>query len=534
VVDEVTAPRNPFQERPPMRRISHPSRWLPPTWLLLATTSSALHAQGREPYPGLEKYVQRALAEWCVPGAAIAIVRNDSLIYAKGFGVREIGRPDPVDAQTIFAIGSNSKAFTAAAVEMLVDDGKVNLDAPVSKYLPGFRLSDPIASEQVVVRDLLGHRTGVARSEWAWYGSSFTRDELVRNLRFLPMAAPFRTRFQYNNITYVAAGQVVAHASGRTWDDFLRTRIFAPLGMTSTGTSISDLSSASDVAWPHAATGHGVRVIPRYDGDNVGAAGSINSNAVDMAQWLRLHLAGGMHNGKRILSERGVEEMRTAQMVIPTGGASRIMFPNAHLIAYGLGFMLSDYAGKLLVEHNGEIDGMTSAVAMVPEADFGVVVMTNMAGVMTSSALVRRVVDLELRLPTRDWSRELKARADSLDAVMRATEAMAASQRVPNTKPTLPLSAYAGTYADSAYGELTVTEQNGTLSFARAPIWRGTLEHWHYDTFRSAPLSPLLPSVTLHFRVGANGKVANVEFDAGTAGGGTLRRVASPPGLARQ
>jgi CubicO group peptidase (beta-lactamase class C family) len=506
-----------------MRRIARLVPWLAPVWLLVPVTSPALRAQTREPYPGLEQYVRKALAEWNVPGAAIAIVRNDSLIYAKGFGVREIGRPEPVDAKTIFAIGSNTKAFTAAALEMLVDDGKMNLDAPVSAYLPGFRLSDPLATEQVVVRDLLSHRTGVARNEWAWYGSHFTRDELARNLRYLPMAAPFRTRFVYNNVTYVTAGQVLAHATGGTWDEFLRTRIFAPLGMTSTSTSIRDLASASDVAWPHAETAQGVRAIPRYDGDNVGPAGSINSNVTDMAQWLRLHLAGGTYNGKRILSERGVDEMRTAQMVIPTGRGSRLMFPDAHLIAYGLGLMLSDHAGKLLVEHNGEIDGMTSAVGMVPEAHFGVVVLTNMAGVTTSTALVRRVVDLELRQPPRDWSREFKATADSLDAVMRAAEAALASQRVPNTKPTLLLAAYAGTYADSAFGELTVTERGGTLWCSRG-TWRGALAHWQYDTFRSPPLSAVVPPATLHFRTDAEGKVVDVELNLGGMGWVTLRR----------
>src|SRR5690242_2174924 len=266
-----------------MRWLSRLTRSLSPVWLLVTVASSALHAQTREPYPGLEQYVRKALAEWKVPGAAIAIVRNDSVIYAQGFGVRELGRPERVDAKTIFGIGSNSKAFTAAALEMLVDAGKMNLDAPVSTYIPGFRLSDPLASEQVVVRDLLGHRTGVARSEWAWYGSSFTRDDLARNLRYLPMAAPFRGRFVYNNVAYVTAGQVLAHVTGGTWDEFVRTRIFAPLGMTSTSTSIRDLVSASDVAWPHAETAQGVRAIPRYDGDNVGPAGSINSTVIDMA-----------------------------------------------------------------------------------------------------------------------------------------------------------------------------------------------------------------------------------------------------------
>ena len=522
-----------------MRRISRLSprpdavRSLSQASLVLAITAAALHAQTREPYPGLDRYVNKALQEWNVPGAAIAIVRNDSVIYAKGYGVRELGKPDPVDAKTIFGIGSNSKAFTAAALEMLVDEGKMNLDAPVATYIPGFRLSDPIASEQVVVRDLLSHRTGVARSDLAWYGSTATRDDLVRRVRYLPLQVPFRSHFLYNNLTYLTAGQVLAHVTGRTWDDFLRTRIFAPLGMTHTNTSIRDLVSESDVAWPHAATEHGVVVIPRANADNVAPAGSINSNVLDMAQWLRLHLAGGTYNGQRLLSQRGVEEMRTAQMAIPTSRASRFMFPDAHLIAYGLGFMMSDHAGKLLVEHNGEIDGMTSAIAMVPEAKFGVVVLTNMANVTTSTALARRVVDLELRQPPRDWSQELKLTADTLDAMFKAAEAKIVSARVPNTKPTLPLTAYAGTYADSGYGELKVTEQPGTLAFAYGTMVHQTLEHWHYDTFRSPPVNSMIGRVTLHFQVDGSGGVAAVELDAGM-GSVTFRRVPTPQSVVRR
>ena len=511
-----------------MRRLSSNLHSFSPAPLALLAAAAWLHTRTREPYRGLDQYVETALAEWRVPGAAIAIVRNDSVIYAKGYGVREVGKPDPVDAKTIFGIGSNTKAFTAAAVEMLVDQGKVNLDAPVATYIPGFRLSDPLASGQVVVRDLLAHRTGVVRNELAWYGSSATRDDLVSNLRYMPLQAPFRTHFIYNNVTYMTAGQVLAHAAGTSWDDFLHTRIFAPLGMTSTSTSVRELATETDVASPHAETEHGVAVIPRYTGDNVGPAGTINSNVVDMAQWLRLLLAGGTYNGQRILSQRAVEEMRTAQMVIPTTRGSRIFFPDAHLIAYGLGFMLSDHAGKLLVEHNGEIDGMTSAVAMVPEANFGVVVLTNMASVYTSTALARRIVDLELRLPPRDWSHELKVADDSVGRLVNAAEAAFVSRRVPNTKPSLALSAYAGVYADSGYGELKVSEQNGRLSFAFGTELHGTLEHWHYDTFRSPPASQLVGRVMLHFQVDASGSPASVDLDS-NAGRVTFRRVSGEP-----
>jgi CubicO group peptidase (beta-lactamase class C family) len=476
------------------------------------------------------------MKEWNVPGAAIAIVRNDSVIYAKGFGVRQLGRPEPVDANTIFGIGSNSKAFTAAGLEMLVDEGRVDLDAPVSTYIPDFRLSDPLASQEVSVRDLLTHRTGLARNELVWYGSGFTRDELVRRLRYLPSESGFRTRFRYNNVTYMAAGQVLAHATGEPWDDFVRARIFVPLGMTSTSTSIRDVVGRSNVVSPHVETPDGVRAIPWYNGDNVGPSGSINSNVIDMAQWLRLQLAGGTYAGKRIVSERGIEEMRSTQIALPRNRASGIMFPKAHLMAYGLGLMVSDYSGKLLVEHTGEIDGMASAIAMVPEARFGVVVLTNMgSGVMVPTALAHRIVDLALREPATDWSHRLRVTYDSLSAVERAAESAFIAQRVPNTRPTLPPGAYAGTYTDRAFGDLQVREKDGTLSFDFGPMRRGTLEHWHFDTFRSRPTNPALSTATLQFRLDPAGAVADVQVDFGGAGWATLKKVpGAAPGVVGQ
>ena len=483
----------------------------------------------REPFFRLDQYVQHTMKEWNIPGAAIAIVRNDSVIYARGFGVREVGHPELVDERTIFAIGSNSKAFTAAGLEMLIDDGKMNLDAPVSTYIPDFRLSDPLASREVTVRDLLTHRTGLTRNELVWYGSDANREEIVRRLRYLPLESSFRTKFRYNNVAYMTAGQVLAHETGGTWDDFMKTRIFSPLGMTSTSTSIRELRGKSNVVTPHLETPQGIRPIEWYNGDNVGPAGSINSNVVDMAQWLRLQLAGGTYDGKRIISQRGVNEMRSAQIALPVGGATTILFPTAHFLAFGLGFVTSDYAGKLLVEHTGEIDGMASAVAMVPEARFGVVVLTNLgSNSFAPTALARRIVDLQLGNASIDWSHKLRAAYDSLAGLEHAANAAFVARRVPDTKTSLPVAAYAGTYADSAFGAMTIREENGVLSFDFGPKRRGTLEHWHFDTFRSHPSNPALEDGTFLFRLDPTGAVAEVQMDFNGAGWATLKKVPTP------
>src|SRR4029450_12945117 len=212
--------------------------------------SSALPlcAQQKEPFPGFDAYVRSALTTWKVPGAAVAIVRNDSVIYAKGYGVREIGKPAAVDERTMFAIGSSSKAFTSAAVAMLVDSAKVSLDAPATTYLPGFQLFDNYATREITVRDLLSHRSGLARGELLWYGSDYDRDEILRRVRYLEPTWSFRSQFGYQNIMYLAAGEVVEKTTKASWDDFIQKRIFQPLGMTSSSTSITALRGIENLA----------------------------------------------------------------------------------------------------------------------------------------------------------------------------------------------------------------------------------------------------------------------------------------------
>ena len=484
--------------------------------LSVALTASAVAAQQqREPFPGFDAYVNAALKTWHVPGVGVAIVRNDSVIYAKGYGVREVGKPAPVDEKTIFAIGSSSKAFTSAAVAMLVDSGKVRLDAPAAAYLPGFQLYDPYVSREITVRDLLSHRSGLARGELLWYGSDYDRDEILRRVRYLPPTWSFRSQFGYQNIMYLAAGQVVAKVANASWDDFIRQRIFQPLGMTSSSTSVKALAGQTNLAAPHFESNDTVRAIPYRNIDNIAPAGSINSNAVDMAQWIRLHLADGKFGGKQLISKRMEDEMRTAQTVIRGGGGNQN--PSAHLTAYGLGWFLSDYEGKLLVQHGGNIDGMTALVAMLPEEKFGIVILSNMNGSQMPGAVMLRALDLQLERPMKDWSARMRASYDSTLTRTLAAQKANEAAHVLGTEPTLPLSAYAGTYADSGYGTVKITEDNGTLSFAFGSTWKAPLTHWHYDTFRLKLDTPVLPAAPVQFRLDPSGKVGEVQVDlAGT------------------
>ena len=496
------------------------------TVLIAGSAPSRAAAQAREPWAGLDAYVEAAMRTWQVPGLSLAVVRNDSVIYAKGYGVREFGRPDRVDERTIFAIGSASKAFTSAAIAMLVDEKKVSLDANPSLYLPGFQLYDPYATRELTVRDLLSHRSGLARGELAWYGSGFDRDEIVRRVRFLTPSWSFRSQFGYQNIMYITAGQVVAKVSGRTWDDFVRDRIFTPLGMSASTTSIKGVRGQPNVSSPHATVNDTVRVIPWRDIDNAGAAGSINSNAVDMAQWVRLQLGRGSFGGKALISPRSADEMHQAQTVIRTDSAARASNPDTHLQAYGLGWFLEDYRGRMVVHHGGNVDGFSALVGMLPENRFGVVVLTSQNGSGLPQAILHRVFDHQLGAPIKDWAGDGFKRLEAQRARGREAQKKAESGHLTGTKPSLPLSAYAGTYADSLYGEIVIREEAGKLSLTFGPNWKSELEHYHLESFRAKFDTPVLPPVPVTFRIGGSGKVESVQLDmAGTA---EFRRVPDP------
>jgi CubicO group peptidase (beta-lactamase class C family) len=479
--------------------------------VLIAPTSGL--AQQREPYPGLDAYIETARKTWKVPGVAISIVRNDSVIYARGYGVKDITKPDRVTDRTMFAIGSSSKAFTTAGVALLVDEKKVAWDDPAEKHLSGFHVFDPYASRELTIRDILSHRSGLARGDMLWYGAEFDRDEIMRRTRFLAPSWSFRSQFGYQNLMYLAAGQLTARVANTTWDDFIERRIFAPLGMTGSNTTIRALASVRDVATPHAEIDDTVRVIPWRNIDNIAPAGSINSNVIDMAKYVRFQLNAGKWNGKTLITGGNHAEMWTPHTVLPLVGAWKAFAPGAHLAAYGLGWFLQDYRGRLVVQHGGNIDGMSAHVAMLPEEKTGVVVLTNLNGAVVASVLAYRVFDHFLGAPLGDHS------GDALKFIAAAEkqgkEAMANIEkaRKQGTKPSLPLSEYAGTYTDSMYGELKVANQGNALRVVYGPAFDGTLEHWHFDTFRSVWSDRGLGKAMVTFTVDASGKPSKLDIE---------------------
>ncbi|HEU4885581.1 MAG TPA: serine hydrolase [Longimicrobium sp.] len=449
-----------------------------------ATPLVAQQAPPRRPdLAAFDAYAAQAARDWRVPGLAVAIVQGDSVVFEKGYGVRTIGRTELVDAHTLFAVGSLTKAFTAAALLMLVDSGKVDLDAPVRRYLPAFELKDPYVTRELTVRDLLTHRSGVAPGNiLAELG--YPRADLLRRMRELPQVSSPRSVFGYNNLSYVVAGEVAAAASGTQWDELVRTRLLAPIGMTETVTGYAGLAGRTNVASAHLRRGDTTFSILEGDIDNVGPAASIHSSAHDMARWLAFILDSAHVGGRRQLSPAAYASMFTPQSVVPDSYYPGARLAGTRLVSYGLGWFLEDYRGRFVAMHTGSIEGMSAIVGIIPDLGVGVVVLANLDHAELRHALLYRVLDLYTGAPERDWSTELRALYAHEEANADSTLARRLARRTQGTRPTLPLERYAGLYREPAYGDLRVRVEAGHLVATLGPRLTGDLEHWNWDTFR--------------------------------------------------
>jgi CubicO group peptidase (beta-lactamase class C family) len=459
--------------------------------LSLATMPAALAAQLPAQLDGFDDYVRQAMTDWHVPGLSVAIVKHDSIVFARGYGTRTLGQDEPVDEHTVFAIGSATKAFTTVALGILVDEGRLELDDRVIEHLPDFRMYDPWVTREITVRDLVTHRSGLpgGRSNLLWYASGYDRDEIVRRIRYLEPTASFRAEYQYQNLMFLTAGQVVATVAETTWDEFVRTRILEPLGMRRSVTSVLPLSSMENVATPHASIRGEWQPLRYRNVDNVGPAGSINSSALDMAQWVRLHLGEGSVGGRRILSESMTREMRTPQFIVDprrSGSMNALRRAGAgiHFFTYGLGWQVFDYRGRVVVWHGGNIDGMAAVVAMMPEEELGVVVLTNRNGGTVRDALMMRVFDAYTGGIDRDWSRLLLGREVlAPEPTPEPPSDSVAFALTSGRPPSHPPSAYAGTYEDSLIGTAVLSLNGDSLGIALETGLVGTLTHRDHDVF---------------------------------------------------
>jgi len=486
--------------------------------LAFATAAEAAQKPPARPDPlaGFDAQVAQAVKDWRAPGLAIAVVKDGALIFSKGYGVRELGRADPVDSHTLFAIGSTTKALTAASIGMLVDEKKLGWDDPVTKHLPWFALKDPMLTRELTVRDLLTHRAGLPSADFLWYGQANSPRSILEKMRLVEPAFPARSGFIYQNVMYAAAGAVIEAASGMPWERFIESRIFAPLGMTGSIVTAATLGSRPNRAEPHYIIEGTVTRIENASVDGVAPAGSIWSSVDDMSKWMRLLLANGAASGgPRLLSEATVADLFQPQtMVTQTAFYPTAQITKPSWTTYGLGWFQQDYAGLKLDYHTGSIDGMVAICGLIRSQGIGVYVLSNLDHAELRHALMFTAFDRLLGRPARDWSGEFRALYAKLQKEGEEEEAKGDAPRTPGTKPSLPLLAYAGEYTDPLFGavEVSIDPAGPSLRARYGAAFTGNLEHWNFDTFRARWDAKWRGISPASFILDANGRPAELRM----------------------
>lgn len=482
-------------------------------WLLLFVPA-ALAAQTRPPseLKGLEAYIEDGMRDWGIPGLSLSVVKDGEVVWARGFGVRRLGHPEPVDADTLFNVASVSKAFNAAALGVLVDEGRIGWDDPIVDHIPGFRLYDPYVTANATVRDLLAHRVGLGRmtgNRLRWI-SARPRAEQIERLRHLPPERGFREGYVYSNVLHMIAGEVVPAVTGTSWEDFVRERLFAPLGMTRSLSAYAQLRvDGENLAWPHQEIDGEVVEIARRDFDGVGPAASVHTSASEIAAWMRLHLAEepGTLDGVRVLSRETLEDMHRAQNLLGADAFEPVT-------AYGLGWQVGRHQGRHTSSHGGAVDGMNSLVTLVPEERLGVFVTTNTFNGFTA-AITRQIIDAYLGIEDSDWHADLFARHQARKAQVQAERDAIHAARERGTRPSAPLAAFAGAYEDALYADARVSLDGDrlVLTLWDDPLQVADLEHWHHDTFRAVWRNRAMREEFVWFTRGRDGGIDALHID---------------------
>jgi CubicO group peptidase (beta-lactamase class C family) len=471
-----------------MRPVPRRAALLAPSLFLPLLAAAPLRAQApvaatpaaapASPLAGWDTFVEKAREEWRVPGVAMAIVKGNDVLLLKGYGFRDLEKKLPVTPHTLFAIGSATKAFTTFVMGTLADEGKMDWNAPVSRYVPGFRMKDPVASERMTPTDLVTHRSGLPRHDALWYNATLSRKELVARLPYLDPSKDFRTDFQYNNLMFLTAGVLVEQLTGTSWEEAVRTRVFVPLGMTDANFSVLDSQKAPDFALPYEERDDAVRRMEFRNITDVGPAGSINASAADLVPWLKVHLNGGVLDGKRIAGAATVENLHTPRMETGAPQTEPEIVPGG----YALGWFTDIYRGIRRVHHGGHIDGFSALVLLVPSEKIGLAVLVNEDGSPLPGLLARHALDRLLGLPPKDWNAERLAKQVQIKAAEREAKSRKAEVRKPGTRPAHPVDEYAGEYENPGYGVLAIARTKDGLAMTYNGITT-PLEHWHYETW---------------------------------------------------
>lgn len=467
---------------------------LPLNFTRAAQAPASAGAPAKSSLDGLDDFVAGVMKDWKVPGLALAVVQGGKVTLLKGYGYRDMEKKLPVTENTLFAIGSITKSFTVSTLGMEADEGKVDWDKPVRDFMPDFKLYDPVLTEQMTIRDLITHRSGLPRHDMVWYSSNFSREDLLRRLQYLEPSKPLRTTFQYNNLMFMTAGYIAGKLNGTSWEDAITARIFKPLGMTGTNFSIKDTQNSADFAEPYRKGSDQKAELKHISFDAqcpdrcaIGPAGEINSDVADMSKYLLFHMDHGKVNGKQLLSENNSIQMQTPQMVIPGAPA----FKEEGEGSYGMGFFIATYRGHKQIDHGGNIDGFSANLAFLPADHIGVVVLTNLDGNPAPSIVTNYIYDRLLGLEPVGWNqRLLAAEAGGKKSEQEAKDKGYSAQKT-GTHPSHDLKDYVGDYSNPGYGVVTIAQDGGKFKITLNKITR-PMEHYHYDVFQ-VPADPLDP-----------------------------------------
>ena len=479
-----------------------------------AGTASQATASATAQKPGLDGFddwVNQALKDFKVPGAAVVIVQGDKVVLIKGYGMRDVAKQLPVTPQTLFAIGSVTKSFTVTMLGTLVDEGKLDWDKPVREYLPGFRMYDPVATDEITTRDLVTHRSGLPRHDLVWYSSNFSREDIIMHrLPYLQNSKPFRSTFQYNNLMVMTAGYLGGRLEGTTWEQALQQRVLTPLGLNNTNFSVSDSQKSADFAQPYRKNRDTdeVKLIPFYVQGAVGPAGEINTCVADLGRYLQFHMNRGMLDGKQLLSENNAVQMQIPQMVIQQAPP----FPELGTEAYGMGFFVWSYRGHKLVEHGGNIDGFSAEFGFLPQDGIGVAVLANLDGTGMPEATMFNVFDRLLGLEQVPWSQRILSQEQQAKQAEKDAKTKGYVPQKTGTHPSHDLDDYVADYENPGYGVVSIT-RDGDGFRMKLNERAEALKHYHYDLFQ-VPENPLDPfqKMFVMFHTDLNGDIASLSI----------------------
>jgi CubicO group peptidase (beta-lactamase class C family) len=462
-----------------------------------------------------ESYIKQALQLWKTPGLSVAVVKDGKVVYKNGFGVTELGKTDPFTTSTMSICASTTKAMTAVCMGMLVDEGKVKWTDKVSDVYPPFKLYDNYANSEITVKDLFTHNTGLGNGDWLWVLGN-DPDTVIHRMRLMKPAYSFRSSFIYQNLMYVVAGAVIRQISGKTWEDFIKERLFMPLGMNHTYPVYAQSVKEPSHITPHFIFDDSiVKPIPFIDAKGIGPAGGVWSCADDINKWVLFMLDSATVNGKRLLTEETYHELFKPQSMVTTAEfypTARLTKP--HWTTYGLGWFQEDYRGKMVQFHTGSLDGAVAILGLIPADHFGIYIFGNLDHTEVRHALMYKAMDLWcFHDNSKDWSGDLYTMYKNIKLEAKKKHLEEEGKRVLNTHPTLPLLTYTGKYHNEIFGDAEIAFSNDSLLLKYPNNITLRLTHWNYDTFLGTFTYAWMDKTPIVFSLDATGKVSQFEMD---------------------